>query len=479
MGKPKILTIITSYNRRQSLCLLVDALIPQPTDIVIFDDCSDWEVEHLNTKDGRIAVVRNPEHRGKADYWKTWQDIFNYCKAVQDKYSHFIFLPDDVEPCPDFIKNAVDAFDSIPNCTSLSPLRTNNSFYQGKSRWGGRKVEEQGDFVLSHFFDGCAVVTKRFFEALNWYMMPIAPSLDPYKSSGVGRQITIRLQDRGCRMYHVRRTMLSLVEDPKASIMNELERKRHPMVANYEDNYRCVDVHMASLYRDGHLLKTLQTLCGQPEVATVYVTLNNYSQPQFNETMAGIKDLQKQFGCKIVTRRAKNQKGSNEKLSQLPKSTAPYIAFADDDILYPADYFLRLIHGIRLHNAAVSFHGGVLKELPTDKYYNGGRKMYSWNVTVPNDTPVDIIGTGVGLLKRDWFTDDELAALYKDAPTTSMDDIIVSCVLSHKGIERWVLAHPARIIATKEPHPDDQYVYDQYKDNDAEQVEYLNHNLIK
>ena len=173
-------------------------------------------------------------------------------------------------------------------------------------------------------------------------------------------------------MFHVSRTMLTLVNDPTESIMNELERKRHPMVANYEDNYRCVDVHMASLYRDGHLLKTLQTLCGQPEVATVFVTLNNYSNPQYKETMDGIKELCKQFGCKIVTRRAKNQKGSNEKLSQLPKSTAPYIAFADDDILYPADYFLRLIHGIRLHNAAVSFHGGVLKELPTDKYYNGG-----------------------------------------------------------------------------------------------------------
>ena len=161
-------------------------------------------------------------------------------------------------------------------------------------------VEQQGDFIQSHFFDGCAVVNHRFFEALNWYMMPIVASNDPYKSSGVGMQITKRLQEKGGRMFHVSRTMLTLVNDPTESIMNELERKRHPMVANWEDDYECVDVHMASLYRDGHLLKTLQTLCGQPEVATVYVTLNNYTQPQFNETMAGIKDLQKQFGCKIA-----------------------------------------------------------------------------------------------------------------------------------------------------------------------------------
>ena len=60
-----------------------------------------------------------------------------------------------------------------------------------------------------------------------------------------------------------------------------------------------------------------------------------------------------------------------------------------------------------------------------------------------------------------------------------MDDIILSCVLSQKGIDRWVLAHPARIIKTKEPHPDDNYVYDRYKNDDAEQVAYINANLRK
>jgi hypothetical protein len=195
--------------------------------------------------------------------------------------------------------------------------------------------------------------------------------------------------------------------------------------------------------------------------------------------MDGIKELVKRFAGRIVTRRAKNQKGSNEKLSQLPKSTVPYIAFADDDILYPADYFLRLIHGYRLHNGGVAFHGGILKRFPTDKYYDGGREMKSWNITVQEDCKVDIMGSGVGLIRRDWFSDTELKALYDDAPTTSMDDIILSCALSQKGIERWVLAHPARIIATKQAAPDDNYVYDRYKNDDAAQVAYINANLRK
>ena len=462
---------ITSYNRKQSLFNLVSHIMDESVnvDIVIFDDCSDFE--GVNTP--VFKFIKSPEHRGKAGFWRTFNDIFAYCK--EHEYDYYIILPDDVEPCPEFVKEAIASYENAGKPICLSPLLTNRSLLPGISRWGRKPIERKDGYYLTHYFDCCTVCRRDFFEALHWLLAPIAPHPDPHRSSGVGRQITLRLQEKGLRMCHVERTLLSIV--PSDSQMNPEERKRHPMVANYEDNYRCVDVHMASLYRDGHLLKTLQTLCGQPEVATIYVTLNNYTAEQYKQTMDGIKDLQKQFGCKIVTRRAKNQKGSNEKLSQLAKSTAPYIAFADDDILYPADYFLRLIHGMRLHNGGVAFHGGILKRFPTDKYYDGGREMKSWNITVPEDTKVDIMGSGVGLIRREWFTDAELKALYADAPATSMDDIILSCVLSQKGIERWVLAHPARIIATKPKGPDDNYVYDRYKNDDAEQVAYINEHL--
>ena len=471
MEQPKVLVIITTYNRNKTLWRLVDHLLAESSaDFVIFDDKSD---KPLTICSPRVTQITNPEHRGKEGFWKTYNDMMAYIKD-RPEYDYYIILPDDVEPCQNFIEEAINAY---INCGGIciSPLLTNRSLAPGISRWGRKPIERKDGYYITNYFDCCTVCRRDFFEALHWLLAPIAPNQDPHRSSGVGRQITLRLQEKGLRMCHVERTLLTIV--PSDSEMNPEERKRHPMVANYDDNYECVDVHMASLYRGGHLLKTLQTLCVQPEVATIFVTLNNYTQEQCKQTMDGIKDLQKKFGCKIVTRRAKNQKGSNEKLSQLAKSTAPYIAFCDDDIKYPEDYFLRLIHGYRLHNAAVSFHGGILKRFPTDKYYNGGREMKSWNIAVPEDTKVDIMGSGVGLIRREWFTDAELKALYTDAPTTSMDDIILSCVLSQKGIERWVIAHPARIIATKEPHPDDNYVYDRYRDNDAEQVAYINANL--
>lgn len=474
MEQQKVLVAITSYNRPSSLVDLVVKLAEEPNvDIVIFDDKSDVFPDVINKYPFVAKVITNPEHRGKAGFWKTYNDMMAYIKD-RPEYEYIIILPDDVDPCQNFIEEAINAY---INCGGIciSPLLTNRSLAPGISRWGRKPIERKDGYYLTHYFDCCTVCRRDFFEALHWLLEPIAPNPDPHRSSGVGRQITLRLQEKGLRMCHVERTLLTIVSSD--SQMNPEERKRHPIVANYEDNYECVDVHMASLYREGHLLKTLQTICVQPEVATIFVTLNNYTQEQYKQTMDGIKDLQKKFGCKIVTRRAKNQKGSNEKLSQLAKSTAPYIAFADDDILYPSDYFLRIIHGYRLHNGGVTFHGGIIKRFPTDKYYNGGREIKSWKITVPEDTQVDIMGSGVGLIRREWFTDAELKALYADAPTTSMDDIILSCVLSQKGIERWVLAHPARIITIKEPHPDDNYVYDRYRNDDAEQVAYINANL--
>ena len=473
MEQPRVLVAITSYNRQQSLFRLTRELHQYDNvDIVIFDDGSN-STKTPDDVEG-IEFIVNPEHRGKSGFWKTWQDIFDYCK--EHEYDYYIFLQDDVLPCPDFIERAIDIYNEAASIC-VSPIRTNYSMYQGKSRWGAKPVERHEDYTVSHYFDCFGIVKRNFFEALDWMIVPIAPSSDPFKSSGVGRQITLRLQEKGWRMSHVNRTLLSTAIDPTDSTMNELERKRHPMYADWRDNEKSVDVHMASLYREGHLLKTLETLVYQPEVNCIYVTLNSYTKPQYEETMAGIKRLVMESGTRIVTRRCGNVKGSNEKLSQLSKSATPYIAFADDDLLYPNDYFLRLIQGCNVHGAAVAFHGGVLKELPTKRYYGGARTMYAWNVTVENDTPVDIMGSGVGLIRREWFSDEEYKALYADAPETSMDDIILSCALSAKGIARYVLAHPSGLIRPKAKHADDNYVYDRYKNDDAAQVEYINSHL--
>ena len=475
----KTLVIITSYNRGESLARLISAIRTESdADIRVFDDCSTNEtkelLDNISAIPGSITVQFSDTHRGKAGFWQTYNDIFAYCK--EHAYDYYIILPDDVEPCPNFVAECIKAYDKA-GCICLSPLLTNRSLLPGISRWGRKPIIRKDWGYLTSYFDCCTICRRDFFEALNWSMLPILPSGNPFRSSGVGRQITTRLQAAGKPMGHVRRTLLTICETD--SQMNPEERRKHPMYADWRDNEPCVDVHMAALWRDGHVIKTAESLLQNPELLTLYVTLNSFTPEQFKAVKYDLKVLSEKYGRKIVVRKGTNAKGSNEKLSQLPKSKAKYIAFADDDILYPENHLLRLIAGCNVHNAAVSLHGSVLKCFPIRKYYFGDRQMLSHNIAVDADTRCDIIGTGVCLLKREWFTDEELKALYVNAPATSMDDIIVSCLLSQKGIARYVIEHLGSSVTLKEHKASDNYVYDQYKDHDSEQVAYINANYRK
>ena len=472
----KTLIAITTFNRRESLCSLVASLLQYDgIEIAIFDDCSDWNVKRL-AKKGLVNVIVAPEHRGKEGFWMTFNDIFAYFKDRNADY--YMILPDDVEPCENFIEEAINAYKNA-KCICISPLLTNRSIAPGISRWGKKKIERREDYYITHYFDCCTVCKRDFFEALNWYLVAIVPSTNPFRSSGVGRQITMRLQEQGKRMCHVHRTLLTITE--KESMLNPEERKRTPMYADWRNNSDCVDVHIASLWRDGHLIKTVESLLNQPELHDIFITLNSYTDEQCKIVKSSLTALAAQYGHRIITRRCKNKKGSNEKLAQLSKGTAPYIAFADDDIIYPADYLFRLINGCNVLNGAVSFHGARLRRFPIKKYYNGARLMFCWNVPVEKDTRVEILGTGLGMIRREWFTDEELKDLYANAPTVSMDDIVVSCALADKGIARYVIAHPGRCVTLKEAKEGDGYVYDRYKDDDSAQVEYLNehYKLVK
>lgn len=60
-----------------------------------------------------------------------------------------------------------------------------------------------------------------------------------------------------------------------------------------------------------------------------------------------------------------------------------------------------------------------------------------------------------------------------------MDDLVLSCLFSQKGISRWVLEHQSGVIRLKEHKESDCYVYDKYKNNDSAQVEYVNINFKK
>ena len=190
----KTLVIITSYNRPESLRSLVANLLGYGNcDIAVFDDHSETIPACVKARIG-VKVFTAPVHRGKARFWETYNTIFNYCKSHE--YDYYIILPDDVEPCPNFVEECIAAYDKA-GCICLSPLLTNRSLLPGISRWGRKPIIRKDWGYLTSYFDCCTICRRDFFEALNWSMLPILPSGNPFRSSGVGRQITTRLQAAG------------------------------------------------------------------------------------------------------------------------------------------------------------------------------------------------------------------------------------------------------------------------------------------
>lgn len=71
-----------------------------------------------------------------------------------------------------------------------------------------------------------------------------------------------------------------------------------------------VDVFIASLYRQGHIVKTVESLWKNPQVSTITVVLNNYTNEQYRDVFAGLK------GCTII-------RGNNKKEQRKVKIFQP------------------------------------------------------------------------------------------------------------------------------------------------------------
>ena len=81
---------------------------------------------------------------------------------------------------------------------------------------------------------------------------------------------------------------------------------------------KMVDVYMASLWRQGHMVISIKTLMIQPEFGTATICCNNYTDEQFEFVNKELND------SRIKLHRTNNEKGSNEKLRFIHVGENPY-----------------------------------------------------------------------------------------------------------------------------------------------------------
>jgi hypothetical protein len=217
----KVLTIITSFNRKESLTNLLTKLDKQETDIIIYDDCSDFKLD-------RSDFIQLPFNYGKEYAWLKFKLIF---ADLKKNYDYYIFIPDDVDVSDNFINDCVYLWERLQDkdkiCLSLlTDGRVN------KPNWTNFKPIIQDEYIKTQWNDLCFISNKEFFNIdiqpislKRWVLL--AKSLNMELGSGLGGQISRYWHDKGKTMYHTKESQVKHLSG--VSMMNPLERLVNPL----------------------------------------------------------------------------------------------------------------------------------------------------------------------------------------------------------------------------------------------------------
>lgn len=229
--KVTINALITTYNRIKETKALVEQLLSYrgekyEINITIWDDCL---TNRFNYESPYVKVFHNKENRGRKKFWITWNEMFAYCK--ENRAMYYLFLQDDHILRENFFDIMLETWQKLESPISLAPLIEDSAIERGKSRWGEKPHKKlRYDAMKTQWFDCNGLVTDKFFEALDWKLTSIPESRwnsNPLLSSGVGQQITTRLQAKNKNMYHMAPTMI-LLHDIKSE-MNAKERAKNAL----------------------------------------------------------------------------------------------------------------------------------------------------------------------------------------------------------------------------------------------------------
>lgn len=232
-------------------------------------------------------------------------------------------------------------------------------------------------------------------------------------------------------------------------------------IARENNSNRVVDVFMAALPRQLHVVTTVESVLKNKETRSVTITANKYSDAEFQELQLRLAGLNSLYKVEIYLYRGDNAKGSNEKLKYIHKGSGKYIALVDDDLILSPNHFEYLIQGCEKYDAYVSLHGAVLAQRPLRSYYRD-RMVLRGLGNVLFDSEVDIASNCGSLFKRSHFPQDMLKEMYERSPDESMDDIWMAFLCKRMGVKRYVLSHQEGYMKHKVQHKEDEYVFDKH-----------------
>lgn len=217
--------IITTFNRPQMLVELLENIEKEKKDykilVVVCDDSSEQKVDLTKYNVNKITMSHN---MGKKKYYVVINATFSYIKNINSKY--YIYLPDDIKLVDNFFDETKRIYELIddPRKVCLNILTDDRV---SKTNWTNFRTIDRGLFYHTQWNDLCFIAEKKFFDVLNYRIEPIDQNRwkqNPNLSSGVGQQISIKLNNNGYNMYHTKTSMV--IHGNHESKMNKIERSR-------------------------------------------------------------------------------------------------------------------------------------------------------------------------------------------------------------------------------------------------------------
>lgn len=226
VGRPKVRVSISTCMRPDPLRQLLDDLGREAQwvdlEVHVYEDPSsaDYSLTKRMVRRRGWKWTTMPFRLGREGYWQMIDRQFRDAKRSNADW--YLFLQDDVKLVRHAIPRAISTWWRLDDPSTLTLWRL--EALEGKPNWTA-KPPVQRESAWETFHVDSMFLCRRDTVAYFGFQMP-RPSRIPETGSGVGRELSRRLDRMGARMYRVDRSLAVALDVP--SIMNPAAREANP-----------------------------------------------------------------------------------------------------------------------------------------------------------------------------------------------------------------------------------------------------------
>lgn len=222
-------SIATCKRPQKALELLFDLVNASQSidlEVAVYEDPSEHGYSDARAVCGEHGWTwhRFSERLGRVGHWQLVD------RELQDaEFSDadwFLFLPDDVRLVRHAIPRAIELWYRLDDPATLTLWRLRS--LEGLTNWTGKPPVQHDAATEVFHVDGLYLCRRETLATLGFRCVESRPGRG--LSSGVGRRISMRLDEAGKRMYRVDQSLVTCNDDG-VSIMNPAERLLNPAVA--------------------------------------------------------------------------------------------------------------------------------------------------------------------------------------------------------------------------------------------------------